>query len=706
MTARQRQGPRPPDKRRSKTPQPADAMRPGQPSQPGDASEAPAANAAASKDFETASMARLKVLESAVMALMEGALNAALRREAFVQAHELAGALGPAGFARGVHLAKSVEHLLGSGDALGEAQALRLSELVVDLRSEMLRSPGHASPAEAEASGEAPPTLLLINDDRRLAERLTLDAMAKGIRVEAVAEPAAWEAIARVRPDLVLLELRLTDGAEERVALLSRLTSHNPPIPTIVLAGESVDRVEIAKLGARGVLQTPMAPSEIVAFVADLLERLRAPRARILAVDNDAKMLVTLRMLLEPKGIQMTILENPARFWEVLQLARPDLLILDLDMPQIGGIEICQMVRKEARWRGLPVLLLSADPDAGDRVFAAGADDFINKPVAGPELATRILNRLERVRSVRSTAEVDPLTGVATEQRLARVLSRYVKLSDRYRLPLTLGLLEVDEFDALAGRHGRATSDAVLRRVSEILVRSLRGEDIVSRAPGGEFALAMFGMTKSDGVRRLTEVLDAVRQGSFEAPGGGRFHVTATAGIAEYPMDGEDWAALRNVARRAVDQGRAGGGGVVLPSGGKVYRSESGQRVDVVLVDDDEAVATLLLQALETRGYRARWLQDGETALEMLGGANPLVKTQVVLLDVGLPGLDGLSVLRRLGQDGVTRYARVIMLTARAEETEVLAAFEAGAFDHVAKPFSLPVLLLRIRRAMEPDPVR
>ncbi len=344
MKARERQASRPP------------GPQPGNTPQPGDANETPTAVAALSKTLEAAAMARIKILEAAVMALMEGSLDTALRREAFVEAHELAGALA-VWFARGAHLAKAVEHLLGSREALGEAQALRLSELVVDLRSEVERSPGQQSSAEAMAPREAPPTLLLINDDRGLAEQLTREATARGIRVEAVAESAAWDAISRVRPDVVLLELTLTSSAEGRVALLSRLASHNPPIPTIVLAGEFVDRVEVAKLGARGVLQKPMTPSEIVGFVVDLLDRLRAPQARILAVDNDAKMLVTLRMFLEPKGIQMTILENPARVWEALELTHPDLLVLDLDMPQVSGIEICRMIRKRGPLAGTSPLV-------------------------------------------------------------------------------------------------------------------------------------------------------------------------------------------------------------------------------------------------------------------------------------------------------------------------------------------------------------
>src|SRR5690348_8699746 len=113
MKARRRHGPRPSGKRPMTTSQPVGTPRPRHPSQLGDASETPTAGAAFSNDLKAAIVAALKVLESAVIALMEGSLDASLRREAFVQAHELAGTLGPAGFVRGVHLAKALEHLLG-----------------------------------------------------------------------------------------------------------------------------------------------------------------------------------------------------------------------------------------------------------------------------------------------------------------------------------------------------------------------------------------------------------------------------------------------------------------------------------------------------------------------------------------------------------------------------------------------------------------
>lgn len=152
--------------------------------------------------------------------------------------------------------------------------------------------------------------------------------------------------------------------------------------------------------------------------------------------------------------------------------------------------------------------------------------------------------------------------------------------------------------------------------------------------------------------------------------------------------------------RRLLPQAKKEKYGRVLPVGQQPSLPQTIPSVDVVLIEEDEALSSLLLHALATRGYRTHWIKDGQAAVEILAGQQPSLITRVVLLDVGLPRLDGFSVLKHLFQDGVLQNTQVIMLTARATEAEELKAFELGAFDHVAKPFSLPVLLQRIRRAL------
>ena len=112
-------------------------------------------------------------------------------------------------------------------------------------------------------------------------------------------------------------------------------------------------------------------------------------------------------------------------------------------------------------------------------------------------------------------------------------------------------------------------------------------------------------------------------------------------------------------------------------------------------------LAELVVHSLETKGYSTKWLEDGEAAIEELGGPIPNIRAGVILLDVDMPGLNGLDVLRHLVADGVLDRSKVIMLTARSVEAETVMALDLGASDHVAKPFSPAVLMQRIKRVLE-----
>jgi len=134
--------------------------------------------------------------------------------------------------------------------------------------------------------------------------------------------------------------------------------------------------------------------------VRALLPAPAAARPRVLCVDDDAELLQAVRALLEAQRLEVHTLSDPLHFWSRLGEVRPDLVVLDVEMPYVNGIELCRVVRADPRWRTLPVLFLTArtEPETVYRVFAAGADDYVGKPLIGPELITRIRNRLERAR--------------------------------------------------------------------------------------------------------------------------------------------------------------------------------------------------------------------------------------------------------------------------------------------------------------------
>jgi CheY-like chemotaxis protein len=122
--------------------------------------------------------------------------------------------------------------------------------------------------------------------------------------------------------------------------------------------------------------------------------------ARVMILDDDPVMLTMLEELLQPWGLEVTSLQDSRQFWDVLVSTQPDLLMLDLQMPTYSGIDLCRVVRQDPQWGNLPILVVTAHTDRASvqQVFAAGADDFISKPIVGPELVTRVISRINRDR--------------------------------------------------------------------------------------------------------------------------------------------------------------------------------------------------------------------------------------------------------------------------------------------------------------------
>jgi diguanylate cyclase (GGDEF)-like protein len=651
-------------------------------------------------------LGRVSDIEEAVTNALEGNLEPHDRRLAEREAHKLAGSVATFGFASASRIAKELEGALAENAALDQATALPLAQLVVRLRYELERSPDSASTyLPSRAVVETPgPLLLIVEDDEDLVDLLTAEAVTRGLRVAtALTLSSARDVLGVQRPDAVLLDLSFDDDEDDGLALLAELTQMTPPVPVMVLTVRDafVDRVEVARRGGRGFLKKSLSPAVAVDAVVDMLERLRASEAKVVAVDDDENVLATLKSLLHPHGVELTTVRDPNRFWEVLDEVSPDLILLDVDMPDFNGIDLCRVVRNDQRWRHLPVVFLTSRTDADiiKSGFAAGADDFVTKPVVGPELVARITNRLERIHLYRVMAESDPLTGVSNRRKCEQVIEQFMRLSDRYREPLCVAVVDLDHFKQINDQHGHATGDAVLRRLAELMQEHFRGEDVVSRWGGEEFVLGMYALRREDAVTRVADLLECLRDEQFVA-GSELLRVSFSAGIAQYPDDGTNLPALYRAADKALYQAKRHGRDRVLAAGTHAHTRDS-KDIDVVIVEDDENLAKLLLHSLHTRGYHTHWIANGRMAHQSLAGRPPSVKAKVVVLDVDLPGLDGFAVLGALAETMVLSRTRVIMLTGRSSEQEVLRALEMGAFDHVAKPFSLPVLMQHIRRAME-----
>ena len=351
---------------------------------------------------------KVAVFDRAIAQIQTRTLEEELRREAQAQAHKLVGSLGTLGLPQGSEVARKLEHLFKPENVLKPGSVHKIEEFLHLLKQIFDRPPEPESEVVAQLSQQR--RILIVDDDILQSDRLKIAASDSEFEIEVANSPqAARIAISQQPPNAILLDLTFSRTQENGLTLLAELRTEKPDIPVMVFSGHNQlsDRIEVARLGASGFLHKSIPPADILKAVAQLLDRTGPAEAKVMVVDDDVHLLAALKMILQPWGLQVTTLDEPEKFWEVLETTCPDLLILDVEMPGYSGIELCLAVRNDLRWSKLPVLFLTAHSESETvrQMFVAGADDYVNKPIVEPELIARLMNRLERTQLRRRLAQ-------------------------------------------------------------------------------------------------------------------------------------------------------------------------------------------------------------------------------------------------------------------------------------------------------------
>ena len=493
------------------------------------------------QQYQDAMIQRMSVLQTAANAIKRGKLTEELQKSAGKEAHKLAGVLGMFGRDTGTQLAREIELLL-SQEIQDTFSCNKLPSLVQELDGILALSVDNIQSTVDTAN------LLFIDGDLQLVSELQQLASIQGMSwygVKNIQLAQKW--LQNHLPDLIVFSINRAIKAED-LAFIGNYKARTPAIPIIVVAesDELDNRVKVAQAGGCGFLVKPN-PTQIWDLTQQLLQRDRCSKAernfltKILVVDDDPIFLSTLRPLLEPWGIEFTGLENSQGFWEILKSVEPDLLILDVEMPEIGGIELCQAVRTDQKWQSLPILFLTShrDGETIGKVFAAGADDYVTKPVVGAELLTRITNRLERNRLLKTISTKDSQTGISNYTESKINLDNLLSQNQENKVSVCLAVLSIAEFNQLNFNYGHHIGNKVLQRWGGLIQKVFRSSEVLGYWGNGEFVIGINGLNKSQARERLTEILAILRQQIFITSNGKRFQVTCNCTIAEYPKDGK-----------------------------------------------------------------------------------------------------------------------------------------------------------------------
>ncbi len=291
--------------------------------------------------------------------------------------------------------------------------------------------------------------------------------------------------------------------------------------------------------------------------------------ASILIVDDQQSNVLLLGKMLRDVGyVCIASTNDPYEVCALHQKNRYDLILLDLQMPGMDGFQVMEGLKEIETDGYLPVLAITAQPDHKLRALAAGAKDFVAKPLDLVEVKTRIHNMLEvRLlykqlehynRALESLALHDALTGLLNRRLLMDRLSLAIAHARRNKRTMAVMYLDLDEFKQINDTLGHDAGDTLLKMVAVRLVAAVRQEDTVARLSGDEFVIALWELSHAEGVAKLvSKVMQAVSQ-PYRIQDRD-VSMTASVGVGIYPTHGEEVETLMKSADLALYEAKRTG---------------------------------------------------------------------------------------------------------------------------------------------------
>lgn len=475
----------------------------------------------------------------------------------FREVHSLSGSAGSFGFGAlgktAQRLEQRINEVLAGGGSITPVQRRAILDDLAEMQrlaaagaEGAMNDPAVATVAPASAKAVHERSLIyLVEDDPGLGDSLQTQLQHLGYRVELFAgRQAAEAALARQLPDALVVDVVLPEGHLAGTELVKDLTRADfPQVPVMFVSSRGDWEARLAAVRAHGdaYLTKPLDMNVFFNQIDILLKNRDEEPYRILLVDDMPELVEYYARVLGDAGMQVKTLTRPDDILHALASFQPELVLLDLHMPDVSGTEVAQVIRQNPDLFSVPIIFLSAEQDRDLQLLAMRqGDDFLQKPVDEDYLASIVALKAARARELGSLMYRDSLTGLLNHGTLKYRLTDALHRMRRDGKPISVVMLDIDHFKRVNDGYGHPVGDRVLRQLARLLRERLRVADMVGRYGGEEFCLVL-----SDSSAGATiAVVDKLRthfSGLVHSAGGDDFQCTFSAGVAEaVPADTVD----------------------------------------------------------------------------------------------------------------------------------------------------------------------
>jgi diguanylate cyclase (GGDEF)-like protein len=292
--------------------------------------------------------------------------------------------------------------------------------------------------------------------------------------------------------------------------------------------------VALLRAGASATIPPEHQTTTVLSSILELVQSPDDDPYRVLVVEDSPTSVVYIQRSLTAHGIDSRAISGPKHLIAEADAYRPDLVLMDMHMPDCTGVEATRVLRQITAYQSLPIVYLSSETSLEMQVEALrlGGDQFLTKPINPVLLAAVVTTKIERYREMQRSTLRDGLTGLlnhsAAKERLGQMA---LELGPGGQLCVVM--IDIDHFKAVNDTYGHPVGDQVIRGLAWLLKGRLRGSDLIGRYGGEEF---LVGLPDID-IDMAHSVIDLIRRDFASLPhacADGALRATFSAGIAAY----------------------------------------------------------------------------------------------------------------------------------------------------------------------------
>lgn len=499
--------------------------------------------------------------------------------------------------------------------------------------------------------------------------------------------------LGQVQPRLVVLPQKFL-GAEidafDMIDLILKKQSNHPPIFALMLEKDDlVTRVAAIDKGVKFFFHKPISANTLLRSFASILDVGLLSDFKVLILDDDPEFCQYASVVLSKIGMKACIINEPQPLYKTLAIYKPDLLLLDIRLPDYDGFELLKTIRADITYRNLLIIIVTASEDANTSLLASSstADAVLYKPINQSTLQSCALNLVRRNVGPQLREDRSSL-GLYTEKHLIKKLDEL--LSSPPEIPRFLTLLTLDRYDELCLSPGIPAVNDCLVMISNELQRNETHQITTYYCNAATFALVFNNFEKEAVENRLFQILNPISS---------RSDITINFICNIVPIQSDLGCATDLI--KLAKQGLKGSAKIeyaaVRIHSINSHATNHAKKI-VMMIDPNEDLAVIMKTALESKGLVVKIFKEGEPAMKELLQQQTL--PSLLIVERCLPDMDGIEILKK-ARNQIKTAIPFYFLTDFASEKDVLEGLKYGANEYITKPFNLNFFVEMVLKAVQ-----